>query len=233
MSKKQASKELFQYMSAPDMYRMAAGTSRLGAVNPRASKYLKAKSRSMFRGGRKKAEEARGLLNQAIQRYKQGIRETVLRKTAVQKIQQKLAKYRDQQQALSDMLTSVRFQGDVLAKSIDKMRYTMQQQSINNNKRNKYASVSQSLQQQKNLLKRQQQIERYQRMLARGIGKGENMLKKVQQDTLASIQRGAESEALLQMAKELGLPLNQKTLKGYILAEIQAALLQTKGKTSS
>jgi hypothetical protein len=36
-----------------------------------------------------------------------------------------------------------------------------------------------------------------------------------------------------QMANKLGLPLNQKTLKGYILAEIQAALLQTTGKTSS
>jgi hypothetical protein len=123
-----------------------------------------------------------------------------------------------------------------LASGVQWSLYTMQQQAIIKNtgaRGRQYASVSQSLQQQNKLLKTQQEIERRQRLLAQGIAKGENMLKKVQQQTLASIQRGAESKALLEMANKLGLPLNQKTLKGYILAEIQAALLQTTGKTSS
>ena len=233
-SKKQASSEAYQYMSAPDMYRMAAQSKQLGALNPRARRFYDTKSRSMFRAGVARAKEARSTFNASMEAYKQSIRETVRRKGAIQRIQQELNKLRDAQDAIRDMLVSVKFQGDVISKAIDKKRYMLAESfgaNVSNRsnrasvtKDREYRNLQQSISQQARVLQTQQELERRQRLVLRGINKGESMLKSLREKTYRSIETQAISKALLEQAKNLGLPLNRTTLRGLIVAEIDTAL---------
>ena len=225
-SKRQASAEMYKYMSAPDMYKMSAQSAQLAALSPKMRQYFKKKSRSMFRAGVARARESRTTFNAAMESYKKSIRDTVRRKGAIQKVQKELDTYRDQQEAIKDMLVSVKFQGDVLSKVIDKKRYALD--TTQNSKRSiaprQYTDLQQTLAQQAKLLQAQQELERRQRMLAQGIVKGEKILKALQEKTVRSIETQAQSKALLDMAKRQGLPLNRTTLRGLILAEIDASL---------
>jgi len=228
-SKRQASAEMYRYMSAPDMYKMSAQSAQLAALSPKTRQYFKRKSRSMFRAGVARAREARSTFNASMEAYKKSIRDTVRRKGAIQKVQKELEKYRDMQEAIQDMVVSVRFQGDVLSKVIDKKRYALDTngtRGTNATKKRQYADLRESLAQQAKLLQTQQELERRQRLLAQGIAKGEKMMKALQEKTLRSIETQAQSKALLEMAKRQGLPLDRTTLRGLILAEIDASTSQ-------
>lgn len=228
-SKRQASAEMYRYMSAPDMYKMSAQSAQLAALSPKTRQYFKRKSRSMFRAGVARAREARSTFNASMEAYKKSIRDTVRRKGGIQMVRKELDKYRDTYDAIQDMLVSVKFQGDVLSKVIDRKRYALDTSSTrgtNAMKKRQYADLRESLAQQTKLFETQQELERRQRMLTQGIAKGEKMVKSLQEKTLRSIETQAQSKALLSMAKRQGLPLNKTTLKGLILAEIDASTSQ-------
>lgn len=225
-TKRQASAETYRYMSAPDMYKLSSQTAQMAALNPRARTYLKKKSRSMFKAGVARAQESRRVFNASMDTFKQSIRDTVRRKGAIQRVQQEMNKYQDMQDTIRDMLVSVKFQGDVLAKAIDQRRYAVGSTTNGTNatKRRQYQDIRESFAQQEKLLATQQDLERRQRMLSQGIVKGKSILKTLQEKTYRSIETQAQAKALLQMAKNLGLPFTTSTLRGLIIAEIDKAL---------
>jgi hypothetical protein len=228
-SKRQASAELYRYMSAPDMYKMSSQTTQLAALNPKVRKYYQRKGRSMFRAGAARAKDARSTFNASMAAYKKSIREAVVKKGAIRRIRDEIDKYQSMQAAISDMLVSIRFQGDVIGKGIDKKRYALnaspQRIAASSTTQNRqYQDLRENLAQQAKLLRTRQELERRQRLIAQGIVKGERMLKSLQERTYKSIETQAQSRALLEMAKRLGLPMNRTTLRGLIVAEIDAAL---------